>query len=272
MSRIKQTFENLKQQNQKALISFITAGDPHPDLTVGLMNSLVLGGTDILELGVPFSDPMADGPAIQKANERALKFNIGLKDVLKLVEAFRVENKHTPVVLMGYLNPIEKYGYEKFAKDAQAVGVDGVLVVDMPPEESASVKPVFEQFELEQIYLASPTTPENRLEQIVKLASGFVYYVSLRGVTGAGHLDLSDVKQRVDILKQKTNLPIGVGFGISNAESARAISEIADAIVVGSRFINEMELYSNLSEEQKNSENLYKNIYNLAKMFKEAII
>ena len=241
MSRIGPTFAAFQAQHKKALIPFITAGDPEPALTVPLMHALVAGGADIIELGVPFSDPMADGPTIQRASERALAHKVGLRDVLGMVKEFRQTNAATPVVLMGYANPIEHMGYEAFAKAASAAGVDGVLTVDIPPEESLGVADVFAAHGLDPIYLLSPTTPEARMDAVAKLARGFVYYVSLKGVTGAAHLNLDEVAQKIPLLKKHCGLPVGVGFGIRDADTARAIASLADAVVVGSRVIQEIE-------------------------------
>ncbi len=241
MSRIGHTFNALKAQNKKALIPFITAGDPHPDQTLPLMRALVAGGADIIELGVPFSDPMADGPVIQRASERALANKVGLKDVLGMVVEFRKSNDTTPVVLMGYANPVEHMGYETFAKAAKQAGVDGVLTVDIPPEESHGVADVFKAHGLDPIFLLSPTTPEARVEQVANAAGGFIYYVSLKGVTGAGHLDVEEVARKIAMIRSHCNLPVGVGFGIRDAETAQRMAGFADAVVVGSRIVNEIE-------------------------------
>lgn len=241
MSRIGQTFNALKAQNKKALIPFITAGDPGKGLTVPLMRALVEAGADIIELGVPFSDPMADGPVIQRASERALANKVGLKDVLGMVAEFRKSNDATPVVLMGYANPVEHMGYEIFAKAAKQAGVDGVLTVDIPPEESHGVADVFKAHGLDPIFLLSPTTPEARVEQVAKVAGGFIYYVSLKGVTGAGHLDVEEVARKIAMIRSHCNLPVGVGFGIRDAETAQRMAGFADAVVVGSRIVNEIE-------------------------------
>lgn len=241
MSRIGQTFNALKAQNKKALIPFITAGDPGKGLTVPLMHALVEAGADIIELGVPFSDPMADGPVIQRASERALANKVGLKDVLAMVAEFRKINDRTPVVLMGYANPVEHMGYEKFSIAANGSGVDGVLTVDIPPEESNGVADVFKAHGLDPIFLLSPTTPEARVEQVAKVAGGFIYYVSLKGVTGAGHLDVEEVAGKIAMIRSHCSLPVGVGFGIRDAETAQRMAGFADAVVVGSRIVNEIE-------------------------------
>lgn len=241
MSRIAATFSTLKQQGRKALIPFVTAGDPDPSVTVPLMHAMVEAGADIIELGVPFSDPMADGPTIQRASERALKYGTGLKDVLAMVAEFRKQNSNTPVVLMGYANPIEAMGYEKFAADAAQAGVDGVLTVDYPPEECGDFVSRVTRQGIDPIFLLSPTTPEKRYEEVAKLARGFVYYVSLKGVTGAGNLDLTEVACRIPKIKAHCNLPVGVGFGIRDAEAARTVASFADAVVIGSRIVQEVE-------------------------------
>ena len=241
MSRIAATFENLKQNNRKALIPFITAGDPDQAMTILLMHELVNVGADIIELGVPFSDPMADGPTIQRSYERALKHNISLENVLEIVAEFRKTDTETPVVLMGYANPIEAIGRQKFSARAKECGVDGVLVVDYPPEECEEWLESLELNRMDAIFLLSPTTPERRIEQIAKRAKGFVYYVSLKGVTGSAHLDLNEVSNKLVDLRSHISIPIGVGFGIHDSVTARAVSELADAVVVGSRIMKEIE-------------------------------
>jgi len=241
MNRITSTFAALAQQKRKALIPFITAGDPDPAVTVALMHQLVQSGVDIIELGVPFSDPMADGPTIQRSSERALKHHVGLKDVIVMVAKFRQKNQAVPVVLMGYANPIEAMGYAAFAEAASEAGVDGVLVVDYPPEECAEWVQQLKKWDIDPIFLLSPTTPETRLKQVAQLASGYVYYVSLKGVTGASHLDLDSVRNKLVQLRSYINLPIGVGFGIRDEATAHAIAQLADAVVVGSRIVEEIE-------------------------------
>lgn len=240
MNRIQTTFEQLKTANKKALIPYITAGDPAPQGTVPLMHELVKAGADILELGIPFSDPMADGPAIQLAHERALAHNTSLKDVLAMVAEFRQQDNNTPVVLMGYLNPVEWMGYEAFAKAAAASGVDGVLLVDLPPEEAAEVSELFKQQNLDMIYLIAPTTTNERIATIGKVSRGYVYYVSLKGVTGSKALDVADVQQNLERIRKHIDIPVGVGFGISNGETAAAISEFADGVIVGTALINKL--------------------------------
>jgi tryptophan synthase alpha chain len=241
MSRIAATFTALQAQNRKALIPFITAGDPGPKQTVPLMHALVAGGADIIELGVPFSDPMADGPTIQRSSERALRHGVGLKDVLAMTAEFRKTDATTPVVLMGYANPIEAMGTAAFCTAAQAAGVDGVLTVDYPPEESADFARQCAAAGLDNIYLLAPTTPEARIAAITRQARGFVYYVSLKGVTGSANLDLAEVAARVGTIRANAGLPVGVGFGIRDAETARRVATVADAVVIGSRIVQEIE-------------------------------
>jgi tryptophan synthase alpha chain len=241
MSRITPTFERLQREHRKALIPFITAGDPQPGATVPLMHALVAGGADVIELGVPFSDPMADGPVIQRSSERALKHGVTLKDVIGCVAEFRKTNDDTPVVLMGYGNPIEAMGTERFADAAKAAGVDGVLVVDYPPEEARAIVSLLDSRGLDTIFLLSPTTTDVRLKQVAALGRGYLYYVSLKGVTGAANIDLADVEAKLARIRSHTTLPLGVGFGIRDAETARAIAAISDAVVIGSRLVQEIE-------------------------------
>ena len=241
MSRIQGRFEALGKAARKALIPYITAGDPHPALTVPLMRGLVEAGADIVELGVPFSDPMADGPVIQRAGERALKHGVGLSDVLKLVGEFRRTDPNTPIVLMGYANPIEAMGVEQFVAAAKAAGVDGVIVVDYPPEECEQFAALAKRAGIDPIFLLAPTSTEKRIEQVARVGSGYLYYVSLRGVTGAANLDFAELSSRIPAIRAATRLPIGVGFGIRDAESARRVAQSADAVVIGSRIIQEIE-------------------------------
>jgi tryptophan synthase alpha chain len=241
MSRIQGRFEALAKAKRKALIPYITAGDPHPSLTVPLMHGLVEAGSDILELGVPFSDPMADGPVIQRSGERALKHGVGLKDVLSLVKQFREKDKDTPIVLMGYANPIEAMGVEKFAAAAKGAGVDGVIVVDYPPEECLEFSALMKKSDIDPIFLLAPTSTKKRIDEVARSGSGYLYYVSLRGVTGAANIDLSDVASHLPQIRKATKLPIGVGFGIRDAESAKRVAQTADAVVIGSRIIQEIE-------------------------------
>jgi len=241
MSRIPQRFANLRAQARKALIPYITAGDPSPALTVDLLHALVESGADILELGVPFSDPMADGPVIQRSGERALKLGVGLRDVLEMVRAFRHSDDATPLVLMGYANPIEALGTDAFLAQAAAVGVDGVIVVDYPPQECAAFAETAKRCGIDPIFLLAPTSTQKRIEEVARIGSGYLYYVSLKGVTGAANIDLDEVAARVPAIRAATGLPIGVGFGIRDADSARQIARSADAVVIGSRIIQEIE-------------------------------
>jgi tryptophan synthase alpha chain len=241
MPRLADTFAKLKQQGRKALIPFVTAGDPEPKLTVPVMHALAKAGADVIELGVPFSDPMADGPVIQRSSERALKHGVSLKDVLGYVTEFREIDCSTPVVIFGYANPIEAMGVERFADAAKAADADGVLVVDYPPEEAQPLVKLLDARGLDTIFLLSPTTTDNRLGQVAKLGRGYLYYVSLRGVTGASHIDLGDVAARVKHVRSFAKLPVGVGFGIRDAHSARAVGAVADAVVIGSALIQIME-------------------------------
>jgi tryptophan synthase alpha chain len=241
MSRIAATFKRLQADGRKALIPFVTAGDPSPQMTVAIMHALVAAGADIIELGVPFSDPMADGPVIQRSSERALKHGVGLRDVLRFVTEFRARDEATPVVLMGYANPIEAMGHETFAEKAQAAGVDGVLVVDYPPEEAREFNRLLKARGIDSIFLLAPTTVDSRMDEVARAASGYVYYVSLKGVTGASHLDLAEVAAKVPQIRAHVKLPIGVGFGIRDGKTARAISAVSDAVVIGSRLVQEIE-------------------------------
>lgn len=241
MSRIQGRFQALARDKRKALIPYITAGDPHPSLTVPLMRALVEAGADILELGVPFSDPMADGPVIQRAGERALKHGVGLTDVLRLAGEFRKSDKTTPIVLMGYANPIEAMGVEKFIAAAKAADIDGVIVVDYPPEECEQFAALAKKHGIDPVFLLAPTSTDKRIAQVARVGSGYLYYVSLRGITGASHIDLGDVAARIPKIRAATKLPIGVGFGIRDAESARRVAQAADAVVIGSRIIQEIE-------------------------------
>jgi len=241
VSRIQARFEVLRQAKRKALIPYITAGDPSPAMTVQLMRALVEAGADILELGVPFSDPMADGPVNQRSSERALKHGVGLGDVLGMVRDFRHQNSQTPLVLMGYANPIEAMGVENFVRSAKDAGVDGVIVVDYPPEECTQFAELAKANGIDPIFLLAPTSTDRRILEVARVGSGYLYYVSLRGVTGAGNIDLADVAAHMPKIRAATNLPIGVGFGIRDAESARRVAQTADAVVIGSRIIQEIE-------------------------------
>ena len=245
MSRIATTFSALKAQNRKALIPFVTAGFPFPQITPSLMHGMVEGGADVIELGVPFSDPSADGPVIQKAGDRALALGIGLVQIIAMVKKFREDNQTTPVVLMGYANPIERYdqkhGEGCFVRDASAAGVDGVLVVDYPPEECEEFAALLRAHQMDLIFLLAPTSTDERMAQVAKVASGYVYYVSLKGVTGAGTLDIGQVEAMLPRIRAHVNVPVGVGFGIRDAETARAIGQTADAVVIGSKLIQLIE-------------------------------
>ena len=245
MSRIGTALAALKSQGRKALIPYVTAGYPFADITPELMHAMVAGGADIIELGVPFSDPSADGPVIQKAGDRALALGIGMVQVLTMVRAFRTNDEHTPVVLMGYANPVERYnqkhdqrdGQSAFVRDAASAGVDGVLVVDYPPEECEGFAAELKRHGLDLIFLLAPTSTDARIQQVARVASGYVYYVSLKGVTGAGTLDTASVEAMLPRIRQFVSVPVGVGFGIRDAATARAISRVADAVVIGSRII-----------------------------------
>jgi tryptophan synthase alpha chain len=241
MSRIAACFERLAGRKRKGLIPYVAAGDPAPELTVPLMQALARAGADVIELGVPFSDPMADGPVIQRATERAIRQGVGLKKTLQLVSEFRRGDAVTPVVLMGYANPIEHMGREAFAREAAAAGVDGVLVVDYPPEECEDFAAAMKAAGIDPIFLLAPTSTDERIARVAKVASGYLYYVSLKGITGAGHLDVDAVAARIPTIKALAKVPVGVGFGIRDAATAQAVARVADAVVVGSRIIQEME-------------------------------
>ncbi|MDC9727501.1 MAG: tryptophan synthase subunit alpha [Candidatus Thioglobus sp.] len=264
MSRLAQVFSDLPKE-QKAFIPFITAGDSGLDNTYELMLTLVENGASVIELGVPFSDPMADGPMIAKSHERAVELGVSLKDVLALVAKFRLVNNTTAIVLMGYLNPIEVYGYQAFARDAQANGVDGVLVVDMPPEEAHDLKQQLDTHEVDFIFLVAPTTTDARIEFLATIASGFVYFVSLKGVTGAGHLDIDSVKKNLARIRRYIDLPVGVGFGIKDAKTAQAVSENSDAVIVGSSLVAFVEQYG------EDKDKMLVSVGNLAKEISSAI-
>ena len=241
MSKIAAVFAALKAQGKKGLIPFVTAGDPHPNMTVDVMHALVKGGADIIELGVPFSDPMADGPVIQRSSERALAQGVTLRQCLENVKTFRIQNQQTPVVLMGYANPIEQMGHAEFAKAAKAVGVDGVLIVDYPPEECEEFAKQMRSNSIDPIFLLAPTSNQQRIAHAAQIAAGYIYYVSLRGVTEANTLNTSDVASVLPLIRQETNIPVAVGFGIRDAASAKAVSQTADAVVIGSRIVQLLE-------------------------------
>ena len=245
MSRIQPALAALQAAGRKALIPYVTAGFPFADLTPEIMHGMVAGGADVIELGVPFSDPSADGPVIQKAGDKALAMGIGLVQVLEMVRLFRQKDGKTPVVLMGYANPIEAYdikrGKDSFVRDAAAAGVDGVLVVDYPPEECVAFAARLRAHDMDLIFLLAPTSTDARMAQIAKVASGYVYYVSLKGVTGAGTLDLGAVEAMLPRIRQHVSIPVGVGFGIRDAATAVAISRVADAVVIGTRILQLLE-------------------------------
>lgn len=245
MNRISTTFDQLKAQGRKALVPYVTAGFPFADITPALMHGMVEAGADVIELGVPFSDPMADGPVIQKAGEKALALGIGMAQVLDHVRDFRKRNSTTPVVLMGYANPVERYdqvhGEGAFVRDAAAAGVDGVLVVDYPPEECEAFAASLRAHGMDLIFLLAPTSTEERMAQVARVASGYVYYVSLKGVTGSGALDTAAVEQMLPRIRQHVQIPVGVGFGIRDAATAQAIGKVADAVVIGTRIIQLIE-------------------------------
>jgi tryptophan synthase alpha chain len=241
VSRIPQRFESLEQQGRVALVPFVTAGDPDPSVTLPLMHAMVAAGADMIELGVPFSDPMADGPVIQRSSERALRHHVSLHDVLGMVRAFRADDAETPIILMGYLNPIEVMGYEDFVTQARDAGLDGALVVDAPPEESHDLVTRMRSAQLDLVYLLAPTSTEERIVRIAEVASGFVYYVSVKGVTGAGNLDLDQIATKLASIRRIIDLPVGVGFGIKDAGTAARIAQVADAVIVGSAIVQRME-------------------------------
>ena len=263
MSRITNTFIKLKEKNKKALIPYITAGDPHPDLTLSMMHALVDSGADMIELGIPFSDPMADGPTIQRASERALAHHVGLSHVFKIVIAFREKDTQTPIILMGYANPIEAIGAEAFVERAKTADVDGIITVDYPPEECMQFTKLLKEKNIDSIFLLSPTSELNRVKLIIEQASGFLYYVSLKGVTGAANIDIEQVKSKVGMIRELTDLPIGVGFGVRDAATAKEVAKISDAVVVGSRMVQEI--------ENSNQENLIQNISKLMQELREAV-
>jgi len=249
VSRLAGVFANLYQSGKKALIPFITAGDPQPDFTLTLMHAMVKAGVDVIELGVPFSDPMADGPVIQRASERALMHKMSLIKTLQLTAEFRKTNQQTPVVLMGYLNPIEAMGYKAFADAASDAGVDGVLTVDLPPEEGEECVALLKARNIDPIFLLAPNSSDDRIKKMASVGSGYLYYVSLKGVTGAGHLDIQDVKNKLQQIKAITAMPVGIGFGVKDAETAKIISELGDGVVIGSALISKIE--QNLDDPER---------------------
>ena len=263
MSRIQATFKSLKNKNEKALIPFFTAGDPHPDRTVEIMHMLVESGADMIELGIPFSDPMADGPVIQRSSERALKNNVGITATIKFAAEFRKNNKTTPLILMGYANPIEAIGIDNFVSLIKDADIDGVITVDYPPEESEQFVKKLKENNIDSIFLISPTTDDKRIKLIINQATGFLYYVSLKGVTGSANIDIKQVSKKVNNIKEFTELPVGVGFGVRDAKTAKEVAEISDAVVIGSRIVQEI--------EDSNDENLINNIRSLVTDIKNSI-
>lgn len=265
MSRIKQVLTSLHAKGKKALIPYITGGDPEPGLTVDIMHTLVKAGADIIELGVPFSDPMADGPVIQLACERALEHNVSLDDIYSMVKEFRQTDQNTPVVLMGYLNPLEQKGYKEFAQEAAEAGVDGALIVDLPPEESQTLIPFLKENGLDSIFLIAPTTTEERIKHICDNCTGYVYYVSVKGITGSAALNATDVAEKVALIHKHNIIPVGVGFGIRDAASAAEISKVADGVIVGSVIVNL------IAENQDNPEKLKQEVFGLVSSMREAM-
>lgn len=262
MSRLAAKFSEISRQNRTALIPFLTAGDPNPEFTVPMMHAMVdAAGVDIIELGVPFSDPMADGPVIQRASERALRHAVSLQDVLNMVAEFRRTDGDTPVVLMGYLNPVECMGYERFVETASNAGADGVLTVDMPPEESEILLPLFHDAGIDPIFLLAPNSDEDRIKKISAVGRGYLYYVSLKGITGASHLVVKGVEQKLTEIRKLTDLPVGVGFGVKSAETAAAIAKSADAVVVGSALIEQIE--SNLDRPEAAKEKIIETLVSM---------
>jgi len=241
VSRLAATFEQLSKTGRKALIPFITAGDPRPDFTLPLMHAMVEAGADVIELGVPFSDPMADGPVIQRASERALDHKMSLRRVLTIAAEFRKTNQQTPVVLMGYVNPIEAMGYEDFANAAQRAEIDGVLTVDLPPEEADECVALLKARDIDPIFLLAPNSSDERIKKMDAAGSGYLYYVSLKGVTGAGHLDIADVETKLNQIRANTRLPVAIGFGVKDAQTAKTVASLGDGVVIGSTLISKIE-------------------------------
>jgi|TARA_Y100000052_G_C2952283_1_gene88049 tryptophan synthase alpha chain len=251
LSRLAKVFEQLAERGAKALVPYIVAGDPAPQHTVSLMHALVDSGADIIELGVPFSDPMAEGPTIQLAHERALEHHVSLSQVLDMVAAFRQTNAETPVVLMGYTNPVEHMGYSQFAERAKQAGVDGLLTVDMPPEEAGETSQLLRDAGMDNIFLLAPTSSDQRVAKVAALASGYLYCVSLKGVTGAGHLDIDSVREQMQRIRQHSDLPVTVGFGIKDGESASAIAPLCEGVVVGSALVDRLAKWDNAADTDK---------------------
>ena len=252
MSRLAATFEALSKSGRKALVPFITAGDPKPDFTLPMMHAMVEAGADIIELGVPFSDPMADGPVIQRASERALAHKMSLRRVLALACEFRKINQKTPLVLMGYVNPIEAMGYEDFANAAHRAEIDGVLTVDLPPEEAEDCVALLKARDIDPIFLLAPNSSNERIKKMDAAGSGYLYYVSLKGVTGAGHLDIADVENKLNEIRSCTRLPIAIGFGVKDALTAKTVSGLGDGVVIGSALISKIEANLDDVERAKN--------------------
>lgn len=269
MSRLATRFAALKAENKTALIPYVMAADPTPEITLPLMHAMVQSGADVIELGAPFSDPMADGPVIQQAAERSLEHGTSLNDVFALVSEFRKTDDTTPIIVMGYLNPIEVMGYESFASQAAACGIDGVITVDMPPVEAEGYLAALRALSIDPVFLLAPTSTEDRIKKLAQVASGFVYYVSLKGVTGASTLDVGSVEQKVAEIRQFIDLPIGVGFGISDAESAAAVGRCSDAVVVGSAIVRKMTL--NDGKTQPERDIIIKEISDILSSMREAM-
>jgi len=249
VSRLASTFEQLAKAGRKALIPFVSAGDPRPDFTLPLMHAMVEAGADVIELGVPFSDPMADGPVIQRASERALEHKMSLRRTLTIAAEFRRTNQHTPVVLMGYVNPIEAMGYEDFANAAQRAEIDGVLTVDLPPEEAEECVALLKARDIDPIFLLAPNSSDDRVRKMDEAGSGYIYYVSLKGVTGAGHLDVSDVETKLNQIRANTHLPVAIGFGVKDAQTAKTVANLGDGVVIGSALISKIE--ANLDDPER---------------------
>ncbi len=271
MSRLASCFQNLKQASRTALIPYVMTSDPYPEITLPLLHAMVDAGADIIELGAPFSDPMADGPVIQAAAERSLVHNTSLHDVFSVVREFRKTNDETPIVMMGYLNPIEVMGYESFAAQAADCGIDGVITVDIPPVEAADYVAALKQQSIDPIFLLAPTSTEERIRKLAEVASGFVYYVSLKGVTGAATLDIRSVEQKLQQIKQHIDLPLGVGFGISNAEAAARVSGCADAVVVGSVLVKKMAALDTTQERSEQTAGIIKEISDILSSMRTAM-
>ena len=264
-SKIKDTFSEIKAENRKALITYIVSGDPDLETTLEIMHTMVKEGADIIELGIPFSDPMADGPVIQLACERALAHHVSLDDIFAMVKEFRQINQMTPVVLMGYLNPLEKKGYDVFAREAAEAGVDGALIVDLPPEEANTLVPLLQENNLDSIFLIAPTTTEERIQSICANSTGYVYYVSVKGVTGSAKISASEVADKVALIHKHNQIPVGVGFGISDAQSAAEISKVANGVIVGSVIVNI------IAENQNDPEKLKADVKSLVSSMRKAM-